>query len=62
MGGDIAAGVEQYEQAVALFRKLGDRQGLASSLATLAMRGASYPFTTTLRTQPDETSWSHDHA
>jgi DNA-binding CsgD family transcriptional regulator len=48
MGGDIAAGVEQYEHAVALFRELGDRQGLASSLAALAMRGASYPFTTTV--------------
>jgi DNA-binding CsgD family transcriptional regulator/tetratricopeptide (TPR) repeat protein len=48
MAGDIPTAVEQYEHAVALFRELGDRQGLVSSLAALAMRGASYPFNTTL--------------
>jgi DNA-binding CsgD family transcriptional regulator len=56
MGGDIGAGVEQYEHAVALFRELGDHQGLASSLATLAMRGASYPFITTVCPPSDWTA------
>ena len=48
MGSDILAGVLYYERAVALFRELHDRQGLVSSLANLAMRGASYPFSTTV--------------
>lgn len=42
LGGDIPAGVAHYEQAIALFRELGDRQGLSSSLATFSIRGASY--------------------
>ena len=37
------AGVAHYQQAVALFRDLGDLQGLSSSLAVLSLRGASYP-------------------
>jgi DNA-binding CsgD family transcriptional regulator/tetratricopeptide (TPR) repeat protein len=48
MGGDIPAGVVHYEQAVALFRELGDLQGLASSLITFSMRGASYVWGTTV--------------
>jgi DNA-binding CsgD family transcriptional regulator len=48
MAGDIAAGMAHYEQAVALFRTLGDLQGLSSCLATLALRGASYTFSATV--------------
>jgi DNA-binding CsgD family transcriptional regulator len=42
LGGDVPAGVEHYHQAIALFRELGDLQGLSSSLATFSIRGASY--------------------
>jgi DNA-binding CsgD family transcriptional regulator len=34
--------VRYYEQAIELWRSLGDRQGLASSLAMMALRGATY--------------------
>jgi DNA-binding CsgD family transcriptional regulator len=39
--------VAHYQQAVALFRELGDLQGLSSSLAVLSLRGASYPWNVT---------------
>lgn len=42
LGGDILAGVEYYERAIALFRELGGLQGLSSCLATFSVRGASY--------------------
>jgi DNA-binding CsgD family transcriptional regulator len=48
MSSDVPTGVAYYERAVALFRDLGDYQGLITSLANLAMRGASYPFNTTV--------------
>jgi DNA-binding CsgD family transcriptional regulator len=48
MADDVPAGVAHYERAVALFRELGDLQGLSSSLATLAMRDSSYSFNTSV--------------
>jgi DNA-binding CsgD family transcriptional regulator len=48
MGDDILAGVAHYQQAVALFRELGDLQGLSSSLAVLSLRSASYPWSATV--------------
>jgi DNA-binding CsgD family transcriptional regulator len=48
MGSDIPAGVAYYRRAVALFQKLGDLQGLSSSLSTLSMCGGSYSFNTTV--------------
>jgi DNA-binding CsgD family transcriptional regulator len=53
MGGDVSAGVAHYQQAIAHFRELGDLQGLSSSLSTVAMRGASYPWAATVWL-PDE--------
>lgn len=48
MGGDLIAGMGYYEQAIALWRALEERRGLVSSLATFAMRSASYFCTTTV--------------
>ena len=42
LGGDLVGGTIYYEEAVALFRQLDDRQGLTSSLATLTFRVANY--------------------
>ena len=42
MGGDLIQGTSYYQQAISLFRKFDDRQGLTSSLATLTLRGATY--------------------
>jgi DNA-binding CsgD family transcriptional regulator len=42
ISGDLISGVEYYERAIALFRQLNEQQGLVSSLACLALRGASY--------------------
>ena len=47
MSGDLFASATYYEQAIALWRALGDRQGLVSSLAFFAGRGNVY-FTTTV--------------
>ena len=42
MGGDMIEGTTFYQQAIALLRERGDRQGLSSSLAPFATRGVSY--------------------
>jgi DNA-binding CsgD family transcriptional regulator/Flp pilus assembly protein TadD len=42
LGGDLLQGTTYYQQAVVLFRELDDRQGLASSLATLMILGGIY--------------------
>ncbi len=47
IGGDILASARYYEQAIALWRALEDRQGLLSSLVFFAGRGTVY-FTTTM--------------
>jgi hypothetical protein len=44
MVGDGPGGVAYLKQAVAAWRALAARQGLAASLMTLAMRGVSYMF------------------
>ena len=60
MSGDILAGVGYYEQAVRLFRELNNRQGLASSLMTLATRGASYLSLPTVSPYVEATSCLHE--
>jgi len=47
MSGDLIASARYYEQAVELWRALGDRQGLVSSLVFFAGRGGVY-FTSTV--------------
>ena len=42
LGGDLVQGAAYCQQAVALFRELDDRQGLASSLTLLAELGGIY--------------------
>src|SRR5207244_2636910 len=42
LGGDLIGGTPYYQQAVALFDELGNREGLTSSLATLTMRASTY--------------------
>jgi tetratricopeptide (TPR) repeat protein len=42
LGGDLMQGTDWYKQAIELLHKLDDRQKLTSSLATLALRGATY--------------------
>jgi len=42
LGGDLLGGTAYYRQAAALFGELGDREGLTSSLATLAIRAATF--------------------
>src|SRR5260370_30340479 len=39
LGGDLLQGTAYYQQAIVLFQELDDRQGLASSLATLMILG-----------------------
>src|SRR5260370_1889907 len=39
LGGDLLQGTAYYQQAIVLFQELDDRQGLASSLATLMVLG-----------------------
>src|SRR5260370_23065398 len=41
MGGPIT-GIAYYEQVIKLWRVLDERQGLASSLATMGVRGTNY--------------------
>jgi hypothetical protein len=41
MGGDMIGGTAYYEQAIGLFRELGDQQGLDACLGPFATRGAS---------------------
>lgn len=42
VSGDLFQGTANFERAVALFRGLDARAGLASSLATMILRGATY--------------------
>ena len=42
LGGDLIGGTAYYQQAVALFGKLGDQQGMTSSLATMTLRGPTH--------------------
>ena len=42
LGGDLIGGTAYYQQAIALFDELGNREGLISSLATLTMRASTY--------------------
>jgi len=42
LGGDLAGGTAYYQQAIALFDELGNREGLTSSLATLTMGASTY--------------------
>src|SRR5207237_7990840 len=42
LGGDLLQGSAYCQQAIALFRELDDRQGLASSLTTLMVWGGGY--------------------
>jgi predicted ATPase/DNA-binding CsgD family transcriptional regulator len=42
LGGDLIGGTAYYQQAIVLFDKLGNREGLTSSLATLTMRASTY--------------------
>ncbi|HEX5505849.1 MAG TPA: AAA family ATPase [Thermomicrobiales bacterium] len=44
IAGDIAEMRRRYERAAALFRALGDRQALASTLATMLLAGGAYIF------------------
>lgn len=46
IAGDIAAMRRRYERAVTLFRALGDRQALCSTLATMLIPGWAYIFET----------------
>jgi DNA-binding CsgD family transcriptional regulator/tetratricopeptide (TPR) repeat protein len=46
IAGDIALMRRRYERAAALFRELGDRQGLCSTLATMLIAGGAYIFET----------------
>ncbi|HET8843594.1 MAG TPA: tetratricopeptide repeat protein, partial [Ktedonobacteraceae bacterium] len=57
LGGDLLQASAFYQQAVTLFQKLGDRQGLVSSLATLMVigEGGSYEVDTMV---PDSTSYA----
>ena len=40
--GDLIGGTAYYHQAIPLFRELGDKAGMTSSLATLTLRGPTY--------------------
>lgn len=42
IGGDMSKATTLYHQAVSIFRETNDRQGLISSLATLALRSGKY--------------------
>lgn len=42
LGGDLVQGTIYCGQAIELFRKLDDRHGLTSSLATMTLRGPTY--------------------
>jgi DNA-binding CsgD family transcriptional regulator/tetratricopeptide (TPR) repeat protein len=53
IGGDLIGGTDYYKRAVALFREIDDRQGLASSLATLTMRGGTYQSSTVITASRD---------
>ncbi|HEY7032977.1 MAG TPA: AAA family ATPase [Thermomicrobiales bacterium] len=46
IAGDIALMRRRYERAAALFRALGDRQALSSTLATMIIPGGAYIFET----------------
>jgi DNA-binding CsgD family transcriptional regulator/tetratricopeptide (TPR) repeat protein len=46
IAGDIATMRQRYERAAALFRDLGDRQALSSTLATMLIPGGAYIFET----------------
>ncbi len=53
LGGDLTGGTAYYQRAVTLFRELDDRQGLASSLATLTLRGGAYQTSTMIAASRD---------
>jgi predicted ATPase/DNA-binding CsgD family transcriptional regulator len=42
LGGDLPGGAVYYQRAIERFRDLGDKQGLTSILATLALRAPTY--------------------
>lgn len=42
LGGDLVQGTTYYQSAVALFEQAGDRSGLTSSLATMALRAPTF--------------------
>ena len=42
LGGDLLQGTTDYQSAIALFEQAGNRSGLASSLATLALGGPTF--------------------
>jgi len=46
IAGDIAVMRQRYERATTLFRELGDRQALSSTLATMLIPGGAYIFET----------------
>jgi tetratricopeptide (TPR) repeat protein/DNA-binding CsgD family transcriptional regulator len=50
LNGDLIQGTVYYQQAVALFSKPGNRRGLTSSLATLALRGPTFQTDTMVST------------
>lgn len=52
IAGDIAQMRRRYERAAVLFRELGDRQALASTLATLLIPGGAYIFETVAMPPP----------
>src|ERR671925_1985204 len=42
IGGDFVKSIEYYERTIPLWRTLGERRGLSSSLSALAVCNASY--------------------
>lgn len=60
MGADKPAAAEHYRRAIGLFRELGDLIGLASALATFALRGISYYHTTTAPVEDGYAAWVGD--
>jgi len=42
LGGDMLQGTAYYQSAIALFEQSGDRSGLSSSLATMALRAPTF--------------------
>jgi DNA-binding CsgD family transcriptional regulator len=60
MGIDKLAAVAHYQRAIDLFRELDDRVGLASALATVALRGISFYHTTTTPARDGYDAWVRD--
>jgi len=57
LGGDLTGGTTHYERAVALWRELGDRRGLASSLIMLTARGPTFHTFAVAAAAPLEEAW-----